>query len=74
MKKLEFKTNINCGSCLQTVTPFLNKVESIDKWNVNTEDKNKILTVEGEKPDSKEVKKAVEDAGFEISKKGLFNF
>lgn len=72
MKTIKFKTTINCGGCIQTVTPFLDKLESIDEWNVNTEDKNKILTVKGQQPDIAEIKQAVTDAGFEIKKKGLF--
>ena len=46
MKTLKFKTNINCNGCIARVTPVLNKVSGIEKWEVNTADPKKILTVE----------------------------
>lgn len=45
METLKFKTNINCGSCVASVTPFLNEQEGIEKWEVNTANPDKILTV-----------------------------
>ena len=68
MKRLQFKTNINCGNCVRTVTGFLNDVESIEKWQVDTANPEKILTVEGEDVTVEEVIAAVEDAGFDIEK------
>ena len=65
MKKLQFKTNINCGNCVRAVTGFLNEVEGIDKWEVDTDNPDKILTVEGEHIESGAVVEAVEDAGFD---------
>ncbi len=46
MKTLKFKTNINCGSCVAKVTPFLNSEKDIDKWSVDVAGPTKILTVE----------------------------
>ncbi len=75
MKKAIFKTNINCGGCIATVTPFLEKVETVSDWSVDTESKKKLLTVQGEAIDKTEVINAVKEAGFEIKeKKGLFSF
>ena len=74
MKKATFKTNINCGGCIATVTPFLEKAESISDWSVDTNSKHKILTVSGSALDKSEVLNLVEEAGFEIKeKKGLFS-
>lgn len=61
----EFKTNINCGSCVRSVTGFLDDVPGVTIWRVNTEDPRKILSVEGE-VDSAAVIAAVQDAGFDI--------
>jgi copper chaperone CopZ len=61
----EFKTNINCGSCVRSVTGFLDDVPGVTIWRVNTEDPRKILSVEGD-ADSAAVIAAVEDAGFDI--------
>ena len=66
MKTLNFKTNMKCGGCVATVTPFLNNVEGIDKWDVDTTAPDKILTVSGENVDSEKVKDAVTKAGFQI--------
>jgi copper chaperone len=57
MEKLQFKTNINCGNCVSKVTPFLNQVEEIENWKVDTSIPEKILTVEGEDLSSEKSKK-----------------
>jgi copper chaperone len=67
MKKLQFKTNINCGNCVRSVSGFLNDVPNIQKWEVDTENPEKILSVEGEQVTVEEVVEAVEDAGFDIA-------
>jgi copper chaperone len=46
METLKFKTNIKCGGCIATVTPFLNNIPEISKWEVDTGHADKILTVE----------------------------
>ena len=66
MKTLQFKTNINCGNCVRTVTGFLNDVKEIQKWEVDTDNPEKILTVEGDAVTTEAVVEAVEDAGFDI--------
>ncbi len=64
--KLQFKTNINCSNCIRTVTGFLTDVKGIEKWEVDTNNPDKILTVEGEEVTADEVIEAVEEAGFDI--------
>ena len=63
---LKFKTNINCNNCIRSVSGFLNDVKEIEHWEVNTENPEKILTVDGEKVTVEMVVEAVEDAGFDI--------
>lgn len=46
METLKFKTTINCGGCVATVTPHLNQIKGIEKWDVDTSNPQKILTVE----------------------------
>lgn len=46
METLKFKTNIKCGGCIATVTPFLDKLPEISKWEVDTNNPDKVLTVE----------------------------
>lgn len=67
MKTLQFKTNINCGNCVRAVTGFLNDVQDIEQWEVDTENPGKILTVKGENVRAEDVIEAVEDAGYDIT-------
>ena len=66
MKALKFITNINCESCLKSVSPFLNELESVEEWRVDIDHINKILTVESDSGDREEVINTVKKAGFEI--------
>ena len=66
METFQFKTNINCGGCVAKVTPKLNEVKGITSWKVDTNNPNKILTVETENISSKEVIDTVNKAGFTI--------
>lgn len=69
MNTLQFKTNINCGNCIKSVTPFLNALETVDRWQVNTEVSDKILSVETDESEtevSQQVMQAVQEAGFRI--------
>ncbi len=65
MITLRFKTNINCSNCLAKVTPFLDRKEGINSWNVDTETPDKILTVETEVLEAEDILKTVKRTGFE---------
>lgn len=43
-----FKTNINCQGCISKVKPVLDGNPNISKWSIDTENPNKLLTVESE--------------------------
>jgi len=65
METLNFKTNIKCSGCVAAVTPFLNDIEQLDGWNVDTDSADKILTVQTtDNRIGKEVQKAIERAGY----------
>jgi copper chaperone len=66
MKILTFKTNIKCGGCIATVTPFLNNVAGIEKWEVDTTNPNKVLTVTGEIITTESIETAIKQAGYNI--------
>ena len=71
MNQIQFKTNINCGGCIKSVTPFLNALDDLDAWQVDTAVPEKILTVETViSPNEMEQKviAAVSQAGFSIQK------
>ena len=73
MKKAVFKTNINCSSCVAKVTPFLEQAQSVESWEVDTANKEKLLSVSGADVSREEVEKLVKEAGYqiEIKKRGL---
>jgi copper chaperone len=63
MKTLKFKTTIKCNGCIKAVTPFLDKSNNIQKWNVNLENPERTLTVETE-GNSDEIKELLIEAGY----------
>ncbi len=65
---LKFKTSINCGGCIAKVTPYLNSVKGITKWEVDTTDKNKVLSVISDEVVESDIVNAVQQAGFKIEK------
>ncbi len=66
MKTVKFKTNINCGGCIKSVTPFLNELDNLDEWKVDTENPDKILEVSLDDENENTVVEAVKRAGYEI--------
>lgn len=68
LKSLQFKTNIKCGGCISTVTPFLEKVVGIEKWSVDTDHPEKIMTVEAVSDISEAIMTAIQEAGYKIEK------
>lgn len=64
METMKFKTNINCGGCVSKVTPFLDKQEGIEKWEVDTENPSKILTIESNGATEQDVKDTLGKIGF----------
>ena len=67
-KKLKFKTNINCSGCVAQVKPSLDAANGVERWEVDTSSKNKVLTVEGEELSENNIIEAVQKAGFKIEK------
>lgn len=65
METLKFKTNIKCGGCIATVTPFLNNIPEITKWEVDTDNPEKILTVEAsDELNAETIVNTLEKAGY----------
>lgn len=62
--KHQFKTNINCGGCIAAVTPHLNASSDIKHWEVDTQNPQKVLTVETDNLTSDKVKEIVNKAGY----------
>jgi len=66
MTKNQYRTNLNCGSCVAAVKPLLDDDASIERWSVDTDDPNKVLTVEGKKVSTENVEALVSRAGFQV--------
>ena len=64
MEPIKLKTNIKCGGCVATVTPFLNQTAGEGNWTVDTASPNKILTVTASNATRDAVEQAVQQAGF----------
>ena len=64
MKTLKFKTNIQCGGCIATVTPYLHRLNGIGYWDEDTTYPSKILTIETDKIQAGEVIAALKNAGY----------
>ena len=65
MSTLKFKSNINCTGCLSKVTPVFNDEQAIEKWGVDLEHDDRILTVETDELNAEEVQQKVSKAGFQ---------
>jgi copper chaperone CopZ len=61
---IQFKTNLNCQSCVAAVKPFLDHVPGISQWKVDTTQDDKILTVQGDEMAPETIVAAVAKAGF----------
>jgi copper chaperone len=48
MEILKFKTNIKCGGCIAAVTPSMDGLAGVEKWEVDTANPDKVLTVRAE--------------------------
>ncbi|SMG51112.1 heavy-metal-associated domain-containing protein [Sphingobacterium psychroaquaticum] len=44
-KKLQFKTNLNCGGCVSKVQGDLDNIDGICEWDVDTTNADKVLTI-----------------------------
>ncbi len=62
--KYQFKTNIMCGSCVAKITPHLNENDKIKNWTVDTQNPNKVLTIETDILSEENVKEVIQNAGF----------
>jgi copper chaperone len=63
MEILKFKTNIKCGSCIAAVTPFLTAENGIEKWAVDLQSPDRVLSIETNKA-PEEIAEVVKKAGY----------
>lgn len=65
-QNLQFKTNINCGGCIEKVKPLLDNEKGICHWDVDTTNKDKVLTIHSKEITQQQVIETVQKAGFKI--------
>ena len=64
-----FVTNINDGTCISRLRPYMEEVLEILRWEVDTNHPKKILTIETEADKDNvipRITQVVEEAGFDI--------
>lgn len=62
----QYKTNLNCGSCVAAIKPLLDGEKAIYHWQVDTASPEKVLTVEGDAINTSRVEELVSRAGFKV--------
>lgn len=69
METLKFKTNIKCGGCIATVTPSMNNLKGVEKWEVDTANPDKILTIQAQNDLSPElIISTLKEKGYQAEK------
>lgn len=68
MEHMKFKTNIKCTGCLEKVTPHLDSLPGIEKWEVDLKNPDKVLTIHSRSASENDVIKVVQKTGYEIEK------
>lgn len=63
--ELKFKTTLNCSGCVSKVQADLDASKGIEKWDVDTENPDKILTVSSKGITEDEVIEIVKSKGFQ---------
>lgn len=63
---LKFKTNINCGGCIAAVKPHLDNTKGIAHWDVDTANKDKVLTIRSAGIAAAQIMETVQQAGYKI--------
>jgi copper chaperone len=64
MKTISFRTNIRSKEEVNKLKPYLDSINGISDWNINTDEAGKILTVKLDGADSKVVAQTIFKAGF----------
>lgn len=68
MGTFKFKTNINCGGCIAKVSPSLDNAKGISKWEVDTANPQKVLTIEASGLSEDELIAVIKNAGYSATK------
>ena len=64
MEVLVFKTNLRFKKHISAVTPHINNLNGITRWNVDLYDKDKILRIESYDLSPRKVEATLQQAGY----------
>jgi hypothetical protein len=64
MAILVFKTNVETMNHIQKLYPLLKAIQGILKWNIDTEDVDRILRVETANVPPQKIEMALQSAGY----------
>jgi copper chaperone len=68
MESIKLKTSIKCNGCIATVTPSLDKLQGLEKWSVDLNDPQRILTADISGICAEDVMAVLHRAGFKAEK------
>jgi len=68
MEILRFKTSLKCVGCVNSITPGLESLNTIEKWSVDLESPDKVLEVVATEDITDAVIESVKKAGYVISR------
>lgn len=64
MEVLVFKTNLHDKNQITEVTPHINNLNGITRWNVDLDDIDKVLRIESENLCARTVETTLQQAGY----------
>lgn len=65
MVTIKFKTNIRCSGCKAKVANMFKEEPSIAQWDVDLNDPDRTLTVEGDNLNESRIIELIKKAGYE---------
>lgn len=65
-QELKFKTNLNCGGCVARVKADFDQAAGPENWQVDTDNADKVLTVNSTGMSAQQVISIVKSKGFQI--------
>jgi len=64
MEVLVFKTNLRFKKQINAVTPYINNLHGIARWNVDLDDIDKVLRIESDNLSPRKVEHTLKQAGY----------
>ena len=64
MKTIKFKSNIKCNGCIAAINDKMNELVGENKWQVDLNSEDRILTVENDDISAKDVSEELSKLGY----------